>query len=37
MPNTMKAAYIPGNSTVEMRTVPVPIPGHGEVLLAIKA
>jgi threonine dehydrogenase-like Zn-dependent dehydrogenase len=34
---TMTAAYLPGNSTVEMRTVPVPTPGHGEVLLRIKA
>jgi threonine dehydrogenase-like Zn-dependent dehydrogenase len=25
------------NSTVEMRTVPVPAPGHGEVLLRVKA
>jgi threonine dehydrogenase-like Zn-dependent dehydrogenase len=33
----MSAAYLPGNSTVEMRTVPVPTPGHGEVLLRIKA
>jgi threonine dehydrogenase-like Zn-dependent dehydrogenase len=33
----MNAAYLPGNSTVEMRRVPVPIPGHGEVLLQIKA
>ena len=37
MPNSMKAAYLPGNSTVEMRTVSVPKPAHGEVLLAIKA
>src|SRR5579863_10787808 len=37
MSNTMTAAYLPGNSTVEMRTVPVPNPGHGEVLLAVKA
>jgi hypothetical protein len=37
MPSTMNAAYLPGNSTVEMRTVPVPTPGHGEVLLAVKA
>lgn len=33
----MKAAFLPGNSTVEMREVPVPRPGHGEVLLAVKA
>ena len=34
---TMTAAYLPGNSTVELRTVPVPAPGHGEVLLRVKA
>lgn len=33
----MKAAFLPGNSTVELKTVPVPEPGHGEVLLAVKA
>jgi threonine dehydrogenase-like Zn-dependent dehydrogenase len=33
----MKAAYLPGNSTVEMRTVAVPAPGHGEVLLQVKS
>ena len=37
MSSTMKAAYLPGNSTVEMRTVEVPAPGHGEVLLRIEA
>jgi len=37
MQETMTAAYLPGNSTVEMRTVPVPTPGHGEVLLRMKA
>ena len=37
MSETMTAAYLPGNSTVEMRTVPVPTPGNGEVLLAVKA
>ena len=37
MKETMTAAFLPGNSTVEMRTVPVPKPGHGEVLLRIKA
>jgi threonine dehydrogenase-like Zn-dependent dehydrogenase len=36
MSRTMKAAYLPGNSTVEMRTVPVPEPAHGEVLIAVK-
>jgi threonine dehydrogenase-like Zn-dependent dehydrogenase len=33
----MRAAYLPGNSTVEMRTVPVPTPAHGEVLVQVKA
>jgi threonine dehydrogenase-like Zn-dependent dehydrogenase len=33
----MKAAYLPGDSTVEMRTVAVPAPGHGEVLLKVEA
>ncbi len=37
MNGTMIAAYLPGNSTVEMRTVSVPVPGHGEVLLRMKA
>jgi threonine dehydrogenase-like Zn-dependent dehydrogenase len=37
MQETMRAAYLPGNSTVQMRTVPVPKPGHGEVLLRMKA
>jgi threonine dehydrogenase-like Zn-dependent dehydrogenase len=33
----MTGAYLPGNSTVELKDVPVPEPGHGEVLLRIKA
>lgn len=37
MNETMRAAYLPGNSTVEMRTVPIPTPSHGEVLVEIKA
>ena len=37
MSSTMKAAYLPGNSTVEMRTVAVPAPAHGEVLLKVEA
>ena len=37
MPETMKGAYLPGNSTTEIREVPVPEPGHGEVLLRMKA
>jgi threonine dehydrogenase-like Zn-dependent dehydrogenase len=37
MSATMLAAYLPGNSTVELREVPVPAPGHGEVVLRVKA
>ena len=33
----MIGAYLPGNSTVELKDVPVPEPGHGEVLLRMKA
>jgi threonine dehydrogenase-like Zn-dependent dehydrogenase len=33
----MRAAYLPGNSHVEMRTVRVPDPAHGEVLVQVKA
>ena len=33
----MHAAYLPGNSTVSVREVPIPVPGHGEVLLRMKA
>jgi hypothetical protein len=33
----MKAAFLPGNSTVEMKTIPVPEPAHREVLIAVKA
>src|ERR1035437_9855519 len=35
--SNMKGAYLPGNSTVELKEVPVPAPGHGEVLLRMKA
>ena len=37
LPRTMTGAYLPGNSTVELREAPVPEPGHGEVLLRMKA
>lgn len=37
MSKLMRAAFLPGNSTVELREVPVPEPGHGEVLVAVKA
>ena len=33
----MTGAYLPGNSTTMLREVPVPEPGHGEVLLRMKA
>ncbi len=33
----MTGAYLPGNSTVELRETPTPQPGHGEVLLRMKA
>ena len=33
----MKGAVLPGNSTVELKEVPVPETGHGEVLLRMKA
>lgn len=37
METRMKAAYLPGNSTVEFREVEVPRPGPGEVLIRTKA
>ncbi|MGD0697646.1 MAG: zinc-binding dehydrogenase [Terriglobia bacterium] len=37
MSEGMRGAYLPGNSTVELREAPVPEPGHGEVLLRMKA
>jgi threonine dehydrogenase-like Zn-dependent dehydrogenase len=37
MSRMMKAAFLPGNSEVEIREVPVPEPGHGEALLQVKA
>lgn len=33
----MRAAYLPGNSTVLMKDVEVPVPGHGEVLIKMKS
>jgi threonine dehydrogenase-like Zn-dependent dehydrogenase len=33
----MTGAFLPGNSTVELKEVAVPKPGHGEVLLRMKA
>ena len=37
MEKTMKAAFLPGNSTVVLRDVPVPEPDHGEVLIRMKS
>ncbi len=37
MSETMRGAYLPGNSTTLLREVPVPEPGQGEVLLRMKA
>src|SRR5260370_28249280 len=37
MTGAMTGAFLPGNSTVELKEVPVPAPGHGEVLLRMKA
>jgi len=34
---TMKAAYLPGNSTVEMKDVEIPVPGSGQVLVKTKS
>ena len=34
---TMLAAYLPGNSTVDLREIPVPSPGIGEVRLKMSA
>lgn len=36
-PETMTGVVLPGNSTVELREYPVPVPGHGQVLIAMKA
>ena len=33
----MRAAFLPGNRKVELRTLRTPHPGHGEVLLRVKA
>lgn len=37
MEKTMKAAYLPGNSTVVLKDVAIPEPGHGEVLIKMKS
>lgn len=37
MNKTMLGAILPGNSTVELKEFPVPVPGHGEVLVKTKS
>ena len=37
IPETMLAAYLPGNSTVEFKEVAIPEPGHGQVLIRTKS
>ena len=37
MAETMKGAYLPGDSTVVLKDVEVPTPGPGEVLVRVKA
>jgi threonine dehydrogenase-like Zn-dependent dehydrogenase len=37
MPTTMQGAILPGNSTAVLKSFPVPEPGHGEVLIRMKA
>ena len=37
MEGTMKGAYLPGNSTVILKDVPIPKPGHGQVLVKTKS
>ena len=37
MNKKMLAAYLPGNSTVELKEVEIPEPGHGEVLIKMKS
>jgi D-arabinose 1-dehydrogenase-like Zn-dependent alcohol dehydrogenase len=37
MGQSMRAAFLPGNDKVDLRTVPMPHPGHAEVLIRVKA
>ena len=37
LPETMKGVILPGNSTVAYKEVSVPAPGHGQVLVKMKA
>ncbi len=35
--SSMQGAILPGNSTLELKAFPVPVPGHGEVLIRMKS
>lgn len=37
MTSTMRGVFLPGNSTAEVRDVPVPTPGEGQVLVKMRA
>jgi len=37
MKGTMQGVVLPGNSSVEFKEYPIPVPGHGQVLVATKA
>ena len=37
MNKTMKGAILPGDSTVVLKDFPIPEPGHGQVLIAVKS
>ena len=37
MQGTMKGAMLPGNSTAVLKNFPIPVPGHGEVLVKMKS
>ena len=37
MQKTMKGVVLPGNSTVEIKEYPMPVPAHGEVLIKMKS
>ena len=37
MTGTMKGAFLPGNSSVELRDCKIPVPGHGQVLVKTKS
>lgn len=37
VPKFMRGAILPGNSTVEIKEFEVPVPGHGQVLVATRA